>query len=139
MTSRKRVGKIVLGLVAAATLGASGYALAATASVQLTSTGPQPQVATVGWGDTVTFQNADSVPVTIVSGHSDFASSAIPPGGTHQKVFDGKVGKYPYRVTKATDKGGTTATHGTVAVTISAQLTVSAKPATVVYGQSVTL
>ena len=95
MTSRKRLGRIVLGLVAAAALGAGGYAFAASTTVQLTATGPQPAVATISWGDTVTFQNADTAPLTIVSGQTDFNSPPIAPGGTYQKVFDGKVGKYP--------------------------------------------
>src|SRR5262245_18745121 len=139
MISRAHRGRIVLALAAAAALAAGGYALAATATVQLTASGPQPAVLKIGWGDTVTFQNADSAPVTIVSGQTDFNSSALAPGATYQKVFDGKVGKYPYRVTKAKEKGGTTATHGTVVVAMTAQMTMSAKPTAAVYGKSVTL
>ena len=128
MTSRTRLRTIVVGLVAAAALGAGGYSLAATATVQLTATGPQPPVATVSWGDTVVFQNADDAPLTIVSGHTDFGSPAIPPGGTYQKVFDGKVGNYPYRATKPKEKGGTTSIHGSVVVKMTATLTLSATP-----------
>ena len=79
MASRTRLGKVVLGFAAAAALGIAGYALAATATVELASKGPQPPVAAVGWGDTVTFHNADSVPVTITSGETDFSSPPIPP------------------------------------------------------------
>jgi len=139
MTDRTFRGRITLLLVAAAALATGGYALADTASVQLTASGPQPPVLKIGWGDTVTFQNADSAAVTIVSGQSDFNSSALPPGATYQKVFDGKVGKYPYRVTKPKDKGGVTATHGTVVVAMTGQLTLSAKPTAAAYGKSVTL
>jgi len=139
MTSRKRLHTIVVGLVAATALGAGGYALAATATVQLTATGPQPPVATVSWGDTVVFQNADDAPLTIQSGHTDFNSPAIPPGGTYQKVFDGKVGNYPYRATKPKEKGGTSSIHGSVVVKMTATLTLSATPTTAVYGRAVAL
>src|SRR5436190_16671361 len=139
MTSRTRLRTIVVGLVAAAALGAAGYSLAATATVQLTATGPQPPVATVSWGDTVVFQNADDAPLTIVSGHTDFGSPAIQPGGTYQKVFDGKVGNYPYRATKPKEKGGTTSIHGSVVVKMTATLDLSAAPTTAVYGHAVAL
>src|SRR5262249_26927426 len=49
---------IVVGLLGAL---AAGVASAATLTVTLGSTGPQPKTTTVGWGDTVTFTNADSV------------------------------------------------------------------------------
>lgn len=139
MRGRKRLFRAAIGVAAAAALGAGGYALADSTTVQLTPTGPQPPSVTVSWGDTVTFQNADSQPVTIVSGHTDFGSSNIPPGGTYQKVFNGKVGTYLYRATKTKPKGGIIATHGAVVVKMTAQLSLVAKPAAAVYPRPVTL
>jgi plastocyanin len=139
MTSRTRLRRVWLGLLGAAALGATGYAIAATATVELTSKGPQPPAVTVAWGDTVTFHNADAIPMTISSGETDFSSPPIPPGGSYEKIFDAKVGNHPYRVTMPKEKGGTVETHGSVVVKLSARLTLAATPQSVIYGQTATL
>jgi plastocyanin len=121
--------------IAAATiaLGAAGFALAGGVAVTLGPSGPQPKVATVAWGDTLSFVNGDSVAHAITSPREDLRSPAIPPGGTYVSVITARTGTYPYRQT-----GGKSFT-GALVVSTSGTVSLTAQPSSVLYGRSITL
>jgi plastocyanin len=114
-------------------LGAAGFALAGGVAVTLGPSGPQPKVATVAWGDTLSFVNGDSVAHAITSGREDLRSPAIPPGATYSSVVTARTGTYPYKQT-----GGKNLP-GFLVVTASGTISLTAQPKTVLYGRSVTL
>lgn len=114
-------------------LGAAGFALAGGVAVTLGPSGPQPKVATVSWGDTVSFANGDSVAHAITSPRDDLRSAEIPPGGTYSSVVTARTGTYPYKQT-----GGKTFP-GFLIVRTSGTVSLTARPKSVLYGRSVTL
>jgi len=126
---RLRVPAAVLGLVALAT---AGYALGAGASISLTASGPQPETATVNWGDTVVYSNADSVEHAIRIPRAEVTTPAIPPGGTFEQKYEGRGGNYNFV------QVGTRNHAGQVVVKVDGDVTLKASASTVQYGKSVT-
>ncbi len=119
-------------MVALLVFGVTGYALGATANVTLSATGPQPELITVGWGDTVTFANGDSVEHAVSIRREDVTSPAIPPGGSFQHVFDGRRGTYNFI------QSGKRNYSGQVVVKVEGEATLNG-PAVVPFGKSATL
>ena len=106
MRGRKWARGLVVGAVALA-LAFGGYALAAGVTVTLGPTGPQPDLVTADWGDTLVFVNGDSVVHGITSPRTDLQVTAIPPAATYTSVVTEHVGSYKYRQTGAKDLPGT--------------------------------
>ncbi|MBA2568699.1 MAG: cupredoxin domain-containing protein [Actinobacteria bacterium] len=72
-------------------LGAGGFAFAAglaTKTVNIRSTGFNPQNVTVVGGDTVQWKNLDTVNHQVVANNGAFASPVIRPSGTYAKRMD---------------------------------------------------
>jgi len=111
----------------------AGFALAASVSITLGPKGPDPAVATVEWGDTLSFVNGDSVTHAITSAHNDVGPATLAPGATVGGTVTAKAGSYQYRQT-----GGKSYV-GTVVVTATGTVTLKASKATIVYGQAVVL
>lgn len=125
-------------VAAAATLGSvglfvAGLALAATTTVTLGPSGPQPETVTVQWGDTVSFHNGGDRALGVTIPRVALASPIIGPGTSWSRVFDGRTGNYLFRQTEG--RGFL----GTVIVELKGSVTMKATPATVVYGGRVTL
>jgi hypothetical protein len=114
-------------------LALGGFAFGAEVSVQLGSDGPQPQTATVNWGDSVAFTNADTEPHAILIPAATVTSPDIPPGGTFVHVFDRKKGTFQYVQT------GTRRRTGRVVVKLQGQVVLKAVPEQVVFGQTAAL
>jgi plastocyanin len=123
---------VALGLVSL--LGA-GYALAAGMTVTLTGSGPNPRNATIGWGDTVTFTNADDTAHSVTIPRLSKESPPIPSGGTFEQVFDGRRGNYLYRQTGG---GGPNVT-ASIVVDVPGSVTLATSAAVVDYGKSLRL
>lgn len=115
-------------------LGAAGFALAGGVAVTLGPSGPQPKVATVSWGDTLSFTNGDSVAHAITSAREDLRSPVIPPGGAYASVITARTGTYPYKQT-----GGGKNLPGFLVVSTSGTVSLTAQPKSVLFGRSVTL
>jgi len=128
-----KVGRLLAALAGGA-LFAAGFALAGTATVSLTASGPNPATVTVEWGDTVVFTNADSIARGVTSSRAPFESGAIAPGGSFQFRFDGRAGRYSYVQT-----GSRPNTSGIVELKASGTVSLKAVPAKAVYGSNVTL
>lgn len=118
----------------AAGLALAGYALAGTTVVSFTSTGPQPSAATVNWGDTVMFTNADTVPYTLaLDDDTGTVTQTVPAAGSYAKVFNGNAGSHRYTIT------GTSKFAGSVSVKVSGTLSLVAAAPSVFFGSSTTL
>jgi plastocyanin len=124
--------RIIVAVVALVALGATGYAIAAGASVTLSASGPQPDVVTVNWGDTVTYANGDSVEHAVSIPRVDVTSPAIPPGGTFEHVFDGRGGRYNFI------QAGKRNFSGQVVVEVEGEVTLTG-PTVVPFGKTATL
>jgi plastocyanin len=124
--------KRILLAVSIVALGGVGYAFAAGTTVSLTANGPQPEVVTVNWGDTVTFSNADSKTHGITIPRIRTESPAIGAGGAYEHVFDGRSGNYLFRQT-----GGGASFNGTVLVDLTGEVTLTPSAQVISYGQSV--
>jgi plastocyanin len=111
-----------------------GYALAASLTVSLTEAGPQPTLATVAWGDTVTFSNGDSRPHRVTIPRVAVETPEIPPGGTFEYVFNGRGGNFGYR-----QMGGGPNRPGTIVVELRGTVTLTATPAIVPWGKTLRL
>jgi plastocyanin len=122
---------ILLAVLFLTLLGA-GYAVAAGMTITLTADGPQPGVATVAWGDTVTFSNADAKAHQVAIPRVAVQSPEIPPGGTFEYVFNGRQGNYGYR-----QMGGGPNKPGTIVVAVKGTVTLTAKPEVVPWGGTV--
>ncbi len=118
---------------AAVVVATAGFALAASVTVTLGPSGPQPAKATVEWGDTLAFVNGDSVTHGITSPHDDIGPATLAPGATVGGTVTARSGSYQFRQT-----GGKSFV-GTVVVTATGTVTLKASKATVVYGQAVLL
>ena len=123
-------GRVAAALGLVGSFGA-GVALAATVTVTLGPSGPQPATVTVQWGDTVTFANGDSAAHSVEIPRLTVASPSIPPGGSWAQVFDGRQGNYAVRQT------GERNFSGAVIVELTGKVTMTATPAHVVYGKRV--
>ncbi len=118
---------------AAVVVATAGFALAAEVSITLGPKGPQPAVATVEWGDTLSFVNGDAVTHEITSAHNDIGPATLAPGATVGGTVTAHAGSYQFRQT-----GGKSFV-GTVVVTATGTVTLKASKTTVVYGQAVLL
>jgi plastocyanin len=125
--------RILTGVALVSLLGA-GYALAAGSTVTLTADGPQPPLATVAWGDTVTFSNADSKNHQVTIPRVALESPQIPAGGAFEYVFDGRRGTYGYRQT-----GGGPNKLGTIVVNLNGTVTLKAAPIVLLWGKTLRL
>lgn len=120
-------------IVVLAGLGAGGFALAATTTVTLSPTGPQPATVTVGWGDTVSFVNGDSASHVVRIPRLEASSAALEPGASFAQVFDGRGGNYVFQQIGRPNYGGL------VVVEVKGKVTLSTATPAIDYGRSVTL
>jgi plastocyanin len=124
----------MLVVLLGASLAVAGYALAGTTVVTFTSAGPQPSVASVNWGDTVKFTNADTGPYTLaLADDAGTETQTVPAGGSYAKVFNGKAGSHGYTIT------GTKKFSGKVSVKVTGTVSLTAAAPSVVFGSDVTL
>lgn len=126
----KRVLASVVALVVA---GIAGLALAATSTVALTSSGPQPPSVTVEWGDTVAFVNEDAAVHRVAVPRLGLQSGDLPTGARYEVPFAVRAGTYPVR-----QQGGI-AVNGEVVVRVSGRITLAASRASVPYRGAVRL
>jgi plastocyanin len=133
MRIQTRKLRAAAALLALAALGGAGYALADNASVALTATGPEPASVTVNWGETVTYTNNDAAEQVIAIPRAAYTSPAIPPGGVLEYAFSGRSGTFRFV------QQGKRNFSGQVQVTTVGAVTLTAKPALVPYGKTVTL
>jgi plastocyanin len=124
--------RTVLIVATLAALGVTGYALANGVGIVLTAAGPQPTAATVNWGDTVTFSNADSVAHTVTFSRSSLPSATVAAAAATTYVMTGRAGGYSYR-----EVG--TKTSGKLTLIVAGALTLSAKHLQLVYGHKLSL
>jgi hypothetical protein len=117
----------------AVAVGAAGYALAATQTVALTSTGPQPPTQTIPWGGTLEVRNADTVAHSLTSAHAELRAAPIQPGGTFTTTFTSGVRSYNYRQT------GTKGFAGKVVVDFGGHVSLQPSTAGVTFGHAVAL
>jgi len=123
----------VLAVVGSLALGAAGFALADTQTVSLSSDGPDPATITVAWGDTLEFQNDDSVGHGLTSRYPELKSDVIPAGQTYTTSLTNRTITYGYRQT------GAKRYPGVVIVQFSGHVSLGARPAAVARGQAVRL
>lgn len=123
----------IMCIVVLAGLGAGGFALAATITVTLGPTGPQPATVTVGWGDTVSFVNGDSASHVVRIPRLEASSPALDPGAAFAQVFDGRGGNYVFQQIGRPNYGGV------VVVEVKGKVTLSTPAPAIDYGRSVTL
>src|SRR5918996_2392328 len=126
--------RALVGLALLSLLGA-GFALGASATITLTGGGPEPRLVTIGWGDTVTFTNADNKAHSVTIPRLSKESPEIPSGGTFEQVFDGRRGNYLYRQTGG---GGPNVT-ASIVVNVPGSVTLNASARIVDYGKSLRL
>ncbi|MGZ4280465.1 MAG: cupredoxin domain-containing protein [Gaiellaceae bacterium] len=122
-----------MAVVGSLALGAAGFALADTQTVSLNSDGPDPATITVAWGDTLEFQNDDSVGHGLTSPYPELKADLIPAGQTYTTSFTNRTITYGYRQT------GKKRYPGVVVVRFSGHVSLGARPAAVARGQAVTL
>lgn len=128
-----RVGQL-LAVCACGALFAAGFALADTATVSLTASGPDPATVTVDWGDTVVFTNVDTVERSVTSQRAPFASGPISPGSSFEHRFEGRAGRYSF-----VQSGSRPTTSGVVEVVPSGKVSLAVRPATALHGSKVTI
>ena len=121
---------VVLALVFAAP---ASTASAATATVQIRSTGFAPKGVTITAGDSVTWRNADTKNHQVVGNGGQFASPILGPGKTYTHAF-AQAGKFGYHDALHPSLKGTITVKGTPAV-----VTLAASAPVVKYGTQVTL
>jgi plastocyanin len=131
--------KLLLLLVAAASLGAAAQLSAATVTVQITRTGFVPGKVTVKTGDTVTFHNADNavhqVVFTKLTGVACSPTSIVLQADQSASCTFAAAGTFDYR--DPTQRGSF---KGSVVVQAApASVSLSAKPLVLVYGGRTTL
>jgi plastocyanin len=126
--------KALLVLAAlAATLVVAGSAGADTKTVQITRQGFTPSSTTVTVGDSITWRNADTASHQVVANDGSFASPVLKSGETYTFTFT-KSGKTTYHDSYATSKRGTVTVNAP-----AANVTLSSKAPTIVYGDNTTL
>jgi hypothetical protein len=125
---------MLVAAAAAAALGVAGYALAGSVTVSLGPAGPQPTAVTADWGDTLAVVNTDTVTYAITSPREDLRADTVAPGATWTSVVTARAGSYQYR-----QIGGTKSFQGQLVVTATGKVSLTARPAEVVFGQPVQL
>lgn len=131
--NRKRYCVVTAATLASVGLFVAGLALAATTTVTLGASGPQPATVTVQWGDTVAFHNGGDRALGVTIPRVAVSSPIIGPGASWSRAFDGRTGNYLFRQTEG--RGFL----GTVVVELKGSVTMKATPGTVVYGGRVSL
>ena len=114
-------------------LAVAGVAVADTTSISIGKAGPDPDEVTVAWGDTIQIKNTDTVAHGITSSHADLQGGAIAPGGTYTTSFTTRTRTYRYRQT------GGKSMSGTIAVSVSGNVSLKPRIAVVLYGKSLTV
>jgi hypothetical protein len=105
-------------------------------TVTLTSTGGQPALVTVNWGDTVMFVNGDTVSHAVTASRAELNSHAlIPPGQTFTTVLTGRTATYPYRMTFGDDRGRPA---GAIASQVVGSVSLKTSATELPWGKSVT-
>jgi plastocyanin len=125
--------RILIGVSVVSLLGA-GYALAAGSTVTLTANGPQPNVMTINWGDTVTFANGDLKAHGVTIPALTVDSPTLQPGQSFAYAFVGRARSYNFRQTESGKSF-----FGSIVMAIQGKVTLKATPALANYGQTVTL
>lgn len=126
--------KVALLCAALVALGAAGFALAGRTTLSLTSGGPDPETATVRWGDTVVITNEDTVAHQLVSSHEELQTPSILPHQTYTTTFTTKTRAYSYR-----QVGGKAGFSGKVVVDFSGSVSLRASRSVVDLGRTVRL
>jgi hypothetical protein len=130
-----RLLRAALLCAAALALGTAGFALAGgRTTLSLTSDGPDPETATVPWGETVVITNDDTVPHSLASSHQELQTPSILPHQTYTTVFTTKTHAYSYR-----QLGGKAGYSGKVVVDFTGSVSLRASRGTVDLGRSVKL
>lgn len=129
----RKLRRLAACAVAVPVLALGGFALAASSTITLGNSGPNPASLTIGWGDTVSFVNGDTEPHTVTISRVEVTSPSIPPGGTFTQVFDSRGGNYFFR------QLGTRNFNGNIAVEVKGQVTIRASATSIPFGRSVTL
>jgi hypothetical protein len=123
---------IVVGAGVVALL-AAGFATARLVTVQLTATGPQPATVTVDWGDTVSLVNGSGAPQLVDIPRAGITGETVAAGATLELAATVRAGNYNFSQTGA---GGRFA--GRITVQVTGEVTLAAKPETVVFGRRTT-
>jgi hypothetical protein len=121
--------RTLLLVLPALALVAAGLAVAKVVSVQLTPTGPQPATVTVDWGDTVALVNGSGGPQLVDIPRAGITGETVAPGETLEFPAVGRAGNYNF---SQAGSGGRFA--GRITVQVTGEVTLAAKPETVVYG-----
>ena len=119
-------------VLAVASVGAAGYALAAGFSVSLTAQGPEPGLFTAALGDTVTVVNHDSATHTVLDRQSGLQSPPLAPGQSYEFVLT-KSGRLTY------EQDGPPRGSGTISVQRTGTVTLKASRRTIPFGSGVVL
>jgi plastocyanin len=125
--------RLILLAAAGLALGAAGFALAATTSVNIARDGFRPVTRTITAGDTVVWRNGDNANHQVVADNGTFASPILGPGGQYAFAFQA-AGTYRYRDALEPAERGTIVVRGlppSISVGISAPV--------VTFGQQVHL
>jgi hypothetical protein len=134
----RRSHVIALQAVALVALAVGGVAFAAgLPAVSLGDAGPTPAVLTVTVAQTVTFSNASTHTLTVVSHKGAFSSPALPPGGAFAHVFP-KAGAYQYRL-KGTGKSSTGRVDVVTVPVPKAVLSLTSSSESIQFGQALVL
>ncbi len=124
---RAQIAALVAGLL----LAAGGVAAAATVTVALGPSGPQPGAVTVDWGDTLAFVNNDSVAHGVTVSRDGLVSGSVPPGATLAGVVTAKAGTYQFHQT------GSKSFPGSVEVTAGGTVSLKVRSTDLLFGQRV--
>jgi plastocyanin len=114
-------------------LAVAGYAVAGGAEIGLGPSGPQPSTVTVGWGDTVSFVNRDSVSHGLTSRSGGIPAATLAPGQTSTVVMTGHEGSYSY------DQTGTKNYPGAVLLKVEGTVTLHASALSIAFGRPLVL
>ena len=121
-------------VAAVALLPAAGPAASATSTIGITRAGFTPADVTIAAGDTVTWENRDTVDHQVVSRQAGFTSPVLKPGQTFSFTFR-EPGRFNYEdpLQRRPTRGTVTVTAATVTATLVPSATL------VAYGGRVTL
>jgi plastocyanin len=124
-----------VAVLVASALAFAGYALAASVSITIGASGPQPAATSVSLGDTLTFTNGDKIAHIVASKRLGWTAPAMAPGGTYTYVAT-VSGSWGYEVS---DTAGKNRTSGTFKVAKVGTVSLVASAGVVDYGKSVVL
>jgi plastocyanin len=87
--------RLLVVLAALVALASASPAGAATTTIRITKSGFSPSSATIDFGDTVTWRNADTANHQVVADNGSFASPILAPGKTYSFTFR-TAGRFAY-------------------------------------------